>query len=181
MLSGLDPLALVADALDLESRSAVGRFAHAARQNSNCPISELHEAATSNLFSLKTKATSKSHKDETLSEEKTRTAKRSCEVFGGKGDLPKRTCMRWNWKGSTAVLNAHGGNATTNVPSQPFTCRLTMRGSNVLEGLRELMEGGYTKDSLPSFVQNAPSLGERGIISINNEATVNGTGNPLKK
>jgi hypothetical protein len=179
MLSGSDPLALVADALAMESRSAVGRLAYAARQNSNCPISELHAAATSSMLSLEAKSITKNYEDETLSEKKCRTAKRSCEVFGETGDLPKRTCMRWDWKGSATSLNTHSENSTTNAPSHAFACRLTVRGSNVLEGLRELVEGGYTKNPLPSYVQNAASLGEGGIISINNEATVNGSGMPL--
>lgn len=99
-----------------------------------------------------------------------------CEVSQG----AVFTRVRWDWTGDAAValasllptstIETSEGESTFNgrgtagstvssafSPNQPrkVKCRVTMSGSDVLAGMRELVEAGFMKGPLPPYIQDA--------------------------
>jgi len=98
--------------------------------------------------------------------------KRECDQeFGDDGDLPVRKSVRWDWKGQTTAVSAsvHGPNQS-NLNSYEFQCSVELKGSNVLAGMRALMEAGIMKGPLPRYVKDVASLGEGGTVVVDHEA-----------
>lgn len=91
--------------------------------------------------------------------------------FGHDGDLPVRKSVRWDWKGQTTAASAsvHGPNQTK-LNSHEFQCLVELKGSNVMAGMRELMEAGIMKGPLPHHVKDVASMGEGGTVVVDHGA-----------
>ena len=113
------------------------------------------------------------------------------EELGGDGDLPVRTCVRWDWKGETTAAAAacwcdhhrrhdqgeddddddeEEEEEEMELPTHKFKCRVVMQGPDVFAGLRALMEAGIMKGPLPHYIKDAASLGGGGTIVVDHGA-----------
>ena len=118
--------------------------------------------------------------DESAQERRNRKRVRD-EELGGDGDLPVRTCVRWDWKGETSVaaaacrLDRRGDDnddeeELEDLPTHKFKCRVVLQGTDVFAGLRALVEADIMKPPLPHYVKDAATLGEGGTIVVDHGA-----------
>jgi len=103
--------------------------------------------------------------------------------FGLEGDLPVRTCVRWDWKGETtaAAKACFPDKDDAELPKHKFKCRVVMQGSDVFAGMRALMEAGIMTGPLPHYIKDAASLGEGGTIVVDNGAVRTRLDKPKRK
>jgi hypothetical protein len=109
--------------------------------------------------------------DHTVAEKDKR--KRDAEAaFGSPEDCPRRTRIRWDWKGESqaAARSWLGDNEDVpdDLPTHPLKSRLVLEGSDIFAGMRAMIEAGFMEGPLPRYMQDAPSLG--GTISVVNGA-----------
>jgi len=53
------------------------------------------------------------------------------------------------------------------LPKTKFKCGVVMQGTNIVEGLRAMMDAGLAVAPLPDFVRDAPTLGTSTITVEN--------------
>jgi hypothetical protein len=82
------------------------------------------------------------------------------ENFGEGGPELKRVVFKWT--GETSAAAAVWG--IEDRPKTNFKCVLTLKGANVFEGLREMLDFGLISTPLPDYLKNAPSIGKSTII-----------------
>lgn len=51
-----------------------------------------------------------------------------------------------------------------------FKCSVTLRGANVADGLRALIDAGFAKSPMPAFVRDAPTKGSMTLTVDEREA-----------
>jgi len=125
--------------------------------------------------------------DQSVQERQNRKRARD-EELGGDGDLPVRTCVRWDWKGETTAAAAacwgdhhrlrdqgddddeDNEEEKIELPTHKFKCRVVMQGPDVFAGLRALMEVGIMRGPLPHYIKDAASLGGGGTIVVDHGA-----------
>ena len=176
-LSGHLPLELLKMAQSIQHGQATGRFAqYASAGKSLDPISDLHNAASGSLLSRASeeermklvvehgpslaRRVSRWNRGETnlvacgknydvVEHGKKRKAG---EVFGE--NLPTRTHLRWDWSGAL-------------FDDQDFTAQISLRGSDIFEGMKAMIDAGLLSTDLPAYVKDAPFLVEP-ISVVNN-------------
>jgi hypothetical protein len=176
--SGTDPLELLraAGAVDEDKNQAIGRFALQARRGAATDaVSDLYSASNASLLDqIKDAETEGSARpflhgaavaakgDAILFDHRPLSNRKRSrdEELGEEGDQPKRSCVRWDWKGQTDVA----GTPTA------FKCRVVLQGSDVFAGMRAMMDAGLMRAPLPVFVKDAASLGEGGTIVVDHGA-----------
>lgn len=82
--------------------------------------------------------------------------------LGNAGDCPRLERMSWKWTGETTAAAAcwlEDGATQGELPATKFKCGLVLEGTNVMDGLREMVAAGWAKAPLPDFMRNAPTLG----------------------
>jgi hypothetical protein len=93
--------------------------------------------------------------------------------LGKEGDCPRLEKVCWKWTGDTtaaaaAWLSDDEEMQEKDSPKTKFKCALTLEGTDVMEGLRQMMAKGYAKAPLPDFVRNAPTAGSSTIVVSDN-------------
>ena len=99
--------------------------------------------------------------------------------------------IRWKWTGHTnagstcwqegqSTTDGKDGtsesmSSTTN-EEKPlrFKCMVTLQSANIMEGLRELVEAGLTKPSLPDYLRDVPLKGNSTIVVVDGAVETTG-------
>jgi len=188
---GTEPLELLKEAQAAEAGSATGRFAtFTFNDTEQDPLSELKAVSYGNVIDCSSEqaildissrqgrhaarvanATIIHYKDALLKSvaisgamvdlstvEHKRRQKLTSEVFGERGPVQKK--MRFQWSGETS---APGANFEIHNSKTKFKCAVTLKGINVVQGLRELVNFGMIKEPVKDCLRDAQSVGSSNI------------------
>jgi hypothetical protein len=92
------------------------------------------------------------------------------DQIGQEGDCTRLERLCWKWTGETTAASAcwlQDDEPTEDLPKTKFKCGVVMQGTNIVEGLRAMMDSGLAEAPLPDFVRDVPSLGRGTIVVVN--------------
>lgn len=176
-----------------ETGEAVGRFAdYAENDTALCPLQDMQQAATACLLDRSREKTrlqmGAQHGQEVGNlvaglpvvattgptglvvvnhHQESRKRARADNLGSDRGGTAKLQRIRWKLLANTRAASACWQQQQDEKEEEStvrFKCQLSVQGSNIMEGLRAMMEAGLTQPNLPDFVRDAPSKGNATIV-----------------